>query len=180
MQVRERLAPSVSDTTVRSTRTASIGIIAIAVLVLDQITKLWAAAALDDRHVIHVVWKLRLRLIRNPGTAFSLGEGKGPLLGVIACIVVVVLVRMARQPRTMVSALGIALILGGAAGNVIDRIVRSPHGFLTGHVVDFIDFQFWPVFNVADMGVTCGILLVIFELQDSTRGEVKAPSAIDG
>ena len=180
MQVRERLAPSVSHGTVRSTRAVPIAIIAIAVLVLDQITKLWAAAALDDRHDIHVVWKLRLHLIRNPGTAFSLGEGKGPLLGVIACIVVVVLVRMARQPRTFVSAIGIALILGGAAGNVIDRMVRSPHGFLTGHVVDFIDFQFWPVFNVADMGVTCGILLVIFELQDSTRSEVKAPSAIDG
>jgi len=180
MQVRERLAPSVSHSAVRSTRSVSIGIIAIVVLLLDQLTKLWAAAALDDHHSIHVVWKLRLLLVRNPGTAFSLGEGKGPLLGVIACVVVVVLVRLARQPRTVVSAVGLALILGGAAGNVVDRIVRSPHGFLTGHVVDFIDFQFWPVFNVADMGVTCGILLVIFELQDSSRGEVKAPSALDG
>ena len=180
MQVSERLAPSASHAIVRSARSVSIAIIAIAVLLLDQITKLWAAAALDDRHVIHVVWKLRLRLVRNPGTAFSLGEGKGPLLGVIACIVVVVLVRMAMQPRTMVSAIGIALILGGAVGNVIDRIVRSPHGFLTGHVVDFIDFQFWPVFNVVDMGVTCGILLVIFELRDGARGEMKAPSAKDG
>jgi signal peptidase II len=180
MQVREHLAPSVSDANGRSTRSAAIAIIALAVLVLDQITKLWAASALDDHHLIHVVWKLQLRLVRNPGTAFSLGEGKGPLLGVVAAIVVVVLVRMARQPRTMLSAVGIALILGGAAGNVIDRIVRSPHGFLTGHVVDFIDFQFWPVFNVADMGVTCGILLVIFELQGSTRGEEKASSTIDG
>ena len=62
---------------------------------------------------------------------------------------------------------------------MVDRIVRSPHGFLTGHVVDFVDFQFWPVFNVADMGVTCGIILVIFELQDAGRREARRPSAID-
>jgi signal peptidase II len=178
MQVREPLAPSASDSKVRSTRQASIAAIAAAVLVLDQITKIWAVSSLDDR-TIHVVWKLQLRLVRNPGTAFSLGEGKGPLLGVVACVVVVVLVRLARQPRSLTSAVGIALILGGAVGNVVDRIVRSPHGFLKGHVVDFIDFKFWPVFNVADMGVTCGIILVIFELQETGRREARAPSAID-
>jgi len=178
MHVREPLAPGASDVTVRSTRFASIAIIAAAVLVLDQITKIWAASALEDR-TIHVIWKLQLRLVRNPGTAFSLGEGLGPLLGVIACVIAVVLVRLARQPRTLASAVGIALILGGAVGNVIDRIVRSPHGFMTGHVVDFVDFQFWPVFNVADMGVTCGIILVIFELQDVSRREVGRSSAID-
>ena len=87
--------------------------------------------------------------------------------------------RLARQPRSLTSAVGIALILGGALGNVVDRIVRSPHGFMKGHVVDFIDFKFWPVFNVADMGVTCGIILVIFELQEAGRREARAPSAID-
>ena len=179
MQVREPSAQSASGATAQSTRPVAIAIIAVAVLVLDQITKVWAVSALDDRR-IDVVWKLRLRLVHNSGTAFSLGEGKGPLLGVIACIVVVVLVRLARQPRTIVSAVGIALILGGAVGNIVDRVVRSPHGFLTGHVVDFIDFQFWPVFNVADMGVTCGIALVLFELQDVSRREARAPSAIDG
>ena len=178
MHVREPLAPSASGVEVRSTRQASIAIIAAAVLLLDQITKIWAASALDDR-TIHVVWKLQLRLVRNPGTAFSLGEGKGPIFGVVACIVVLVLVRLARQPRSLMSAVGIALILGGAVGNVVDRIVRSPHGFLKGHVVDFIDFEFWPVFNVADMGVTCGIILVIFELQEVSRREARAPSAID-
>ena len=178
MQVREPVAPSASGAKVRTTHRVSIAVIAAAVLVLDQITKIWAVSALD-RDTIHVVWKLQLRLVRNPGTAFSLGEGKGPLLGVIACIVVVVLVRFARQPRSLTSAVGIALILGGAVGNVVDRIVRSPHGFLKGHVVDFIDFKFWPVFNVADMGVTCGIILVIFELQEAGRREARAPSAID-
>ncbi|MEO5841308.1 MAG: signal peptidase II [Acidimicrobiales bacterium] len=176
--MREPLAPSASDVEARSTRAASIAIIAATVLVLDQLTKIWAASALDDR-TIHVVWKLQLRLVRNPGTAFSLGEGKGPLLGVVACIVVIVLVRLARQPRSLLSAVGIALILGGAIGNIVDRIVRSPHGFLEGHVVDFIDFKFWPVFNVADMGVTCGIILVIFEMQEMGRREARAPSAID-
>ncbi|HUP74091.1 MAG TPA: signal peptidase II [Acidimicrobiales bacterium] len=176
--MRELLAPSVSDVKVQSTRQALIAALAGAVLLLDQITKVWAVSALDDR-TIDVVWKLQLRLVRNPGTAFSLGEGKGPLLGVVACGVVVVLVTLARQPRSVASAVGIALLLGGAVGNIVDRIVRSPHGFLEGHVVDFIDFQFWPVFNVADMGVTCGIILVIFESQEAGRREARAPSAID-
>ena len=178
MQVREPLAPSASNVTARSTRQVSIAVIAVVVLVLDQITKIWAVSALDDR-TIDVVWKLQLRLVRNPGTAFSLGEGMGPVLGVIACVVVVVLVRLAREPRSLTSAVGIALILGGAVGNVVDRLVRSPHGFMKGHVVDFIDFQFWPVFNVADMGVTCGIVLVIFELSETSRRETRPPSAID-
>ena len=95
-------------------------------------------------------------------------------------IVAIVLVRMARQPRSCVSAIGLALILGGAIGNVIDRLVRAPHGFMSGHVVDFIDFQFWPVFNVADIGVTCGIILVIIDLQDQSRREARTPSALDG
>ena len=177
MQVRDPLSPSVS--TAAPTRQAAVAIIAALVIVVDQITKVWAVAALDDR-TIHVVWKLQLRLVRNPGTAFSIGEGKGPLLGVVACIVAVVLARMAFQPRSLVSAIGLALILGGAIGNVIDRLVRAPHGFMTGHVVDFVDFQFWPVFNVADMGVTCGIILVILELQDVSRREARPQSSIDG
>ena len=178
MHVREPLAPSVNDASVQSTRQTLIAVLASSVLLLDQVTKVWAVSALDDR-TIDVAWKLQLRLVRNPGTAFSLGEGKGPLLGVLACVVVVVLLRLARQPRNVASAVGIALILGGAVGNVVDRIVRSPHGFLEGHVVDFIDFQFWPVFNVADMGVTCGIILVIFELQEAGRREARASTAID-
>jgi signal peptidase II len=178
MQVREPLAPSASNDARRTTRAATIAAISFAVLVVDQIAKVWAASALDH-HTIHVAWKLQLKLVRNPGTAFSLGEGKGALLGVIACIVVVVLVRLARQPRTMVSAIGIALILGGAVGNVVDRLVRAPHGFMTGHVVDFIDFQFWPVFNVADMGVTCGIILVLLELQDVSRRDAGTSRPID-
>ena len=177
MQVRDPLSPSVSAGA--PTRQASVAIIAALVIVLDQLTKVWAVAALDDR-TIHVVWKLQLRLVRNPGTAFSLGEGKGALLGVVACIVAIVLVRLAFQPRSLVSAIGLALILGGAIGNVIDRLVRAPHGFMTGHVVDFVDFQFWPVFNVADMGVTCGIILVILELQDVSRREARPQSSIDG
>jgi signal peptidase II len=177
MRVREPLSPSVPAAA--PTRQAAIALVAAAVLVIDQLTKVWAASGLDDR-TIHVVWKLQLRLVRNPGTAFSIGEGKGQLLGVVACIVAIVLVHLARQPRSWVSAIGLALVLGGALGNVIDRLVRAPHGFMTGHVVDFIDFQFWPVFNVADMGVTCGIILVILDLQDLSRREPRAPSAIDG
>ena len=127
MQVHDPLAPGASDATTRSSRVASIAVIAAAVLVLDQITKIWAASALSDRS-IHVVWKLHLRLVRNPGTAFSLGEGKGPLLGVVACVVVLVLCRLARQPRTLVSAVGIGLILGGAVGTWSTESCAAPTG----------------------------------------------------
>lgn len=177
MQVRDPLSPSVSAAA--PARQATVAVIAAIVIVIDQITKVWAVAALDDR-TIDVVWKLQLRLVYNPGTAFSIGEGIGPILGVVACVVAAVLVWMAFQPRSLVSAIGLALILGGAVGNVIDRLIRAPHGFMTGHVVDFIDFQFWPVFNVADMGVTCGIILVIFELQEVSRREARPQRTIDG
>jgi signal peptidase II len=162
MQVRDPLSPRVS--VAAPTRTASVAIVAALVIVLDQITKVWAVAALDDR-TIHVAWKLQLRLVRNPGTAFSLGEGKGPLLGVVACIVAIVLVRLALQPRSFVSAIGLALILGGAIGNVIDRL-------RLGYVVDFVDAGIgslrWYTFNVADASITVGvvILLVVIERGD--------------
>ena len=177
MQVRDPFSPSVSAAA--PTRRTTVAIIAALVIVIDQITKVWAVAALDDR-TIDVVWKLQMRLLYNPGTAFSIGQGFGPVLGVVACIVAIVLARMAFQPRSLVSAVGLALILGGAIGNVIDRLIRAPHGFMTGHVVDFIDFQFWPVFNVSDIGVTCGIILVIFELQEVSRRQARPQRSIDG
>ncbi len=131
--------------------------IAVAVVVVDQATKTWALRALDDT-TIDLVGSLRLRLVFNTGSAFSLGAGLGPVLAVLAVVVVAVLLRSSRevQGRAALGALG--LVVGGAVGNLIDRALRAGDGFLGGAVVDFIDVQWWPVFNVADAAICVGAL----------------------
>ena len=126
---------------------------------LDQLTKWWATRALDDGHRIHLVWTLRLNLVRNAGAAFSTGRGLGPLLGVLAVGIVLVLVRLGRIYQSPAMAVALGAVLGGAVGNLLDRLLRDGSGgFLGGHVVDFIDVQWWPVWNVADMAIVGGAI----------------------
>jgi len=130
--------------------------VAAAVLLLDQLTKHWALNALQDGP-IDVVWTLRFNLAFNSGMAFSRGRGLGPVIGVVALVVIVVMVIGVARSRGVRRSWGvpIGLILGGAAGNIVDRLFRG-EGWLRGSVVDFIDFQWWPIFNIADIGVTVG------------------------
>lgn len=141
-------------------------VLAAIVVVVDQLTKSWAVGALDDRD-IDVIWTLRFNLTLNKGGAFSLGTGSTWFFVIAAVVVVVGVLLFARRmlsSRLAVVAMG--LVLGGALGNLGDRLFRDTGGA----VVDFIDFQWWPVFNVADAAVVCGgILLVIagsFETAD--------------
>jgi signal peptidase II len=134
-------------------------LIAIVIVVLDQLTKAWAVSALDDRD-IDLFWTLRFHLTRNSGMAFSRGEGLGPVIGVLALIVVAALLVSLRRQAGAAGTVAVGLVVGGAAGNVVDRLFRSP-GWLRGAVVDFIDLQWWPIFNVADMAISCGGLLLI-------------------
>lgn len=134
--------------------------LAFAVVVIDQLTKTWAVNALDDGRIIHIIWTLQFALGFNSGMAFSQGEGIGPIIGVIALIAVVVLLISLRKTGSTVSSLGVAFICGGAAGNVVDRLFRGD-GWLHGAVVDFIDLQWWPVFNVADAAITVGAVLLL-------------------
>lgn len=129
---------------------------AAAVVTLDQLTKWWALEALADDRVIDLVWTLRLRLVFNTGAAFSSFEGLGPLLAVAAVAVVAALLLNRRLVSGRWSAVATGSVAGGALGNLADRIFRSDDGFLNGAVVDFIDVQWWPVWNVADMGVVLG------------------------
>jgi signal peptidase II len=126
-----------------------------AVLALDQLTKAWAVAALDDGRTVELVWTLRLKLTFNDGAAFSLGGGGGWLLTLVGLVVIVGVARpVARLPgRLAATALG--AVAGGAVGNLVDRIVRD------GEVVDFIDLQWWPLFNVADMAICIGAALLV-------------------
>ncbi len=127
------------------------------VLLADQATKTWALNALADGP-IDLVWTLRLRLAFNSGAAFSLGEGFPWVFVVLAVVVLAGLAYVAnRSVLSRVSAVGLGLVAGGAVGNVVDRLFRGHDGA----VVDFIDLQWWPVFNLADAALCVGIGMLI-------------------
>lgn len=135
-------------------------LVAAAVVLVDQLTKWWALEALDDGG-IDLVWTLRFRLVTNTGAAFSLVQDWGPLVGLLAVVIVALLLWTGRSVATRTGAVGLGMVLGGALGNLLDRAFRSGDGFLSGAVIDFIDLQWWPVFNVADMGVVVGAALLL-------------------
>lgn len=138
-----------------------LGVAVVSVLV-DQASKHWAINALTDGRTIDLIGSLRFNLYFNTGVAFSMGSGKGigPWITVLALAVVVGL-SLGATSRTTVGAVAAGLIAGGAVGNLIDRAFRGDAGFLHGGVVDFIDLQWWPVFNVADACVVVGAILLV-------------------
>ncbi len=139
------------------------GIVA-AVVVLDQATKAWAVASLPGRSISIIGSTLELQLTRNPGSAFSLFQTVTPLLAGLALVVAFFLVRAVRHTEDRVVLVALALVLGGALGNVADRVFRAP-GWFRGSVVDFIALRDWPTFNVADSAITVGaVLLVLWSL----------------
>ncbi len=141
--------------------------IAIVVVVLDQLTKWWAVNTLDTRD-IDLFWTLRLNLSYNTGMAFSAGEEWGPVIGALALIVIVALLLGLRRESNRLTDVAVGMVVGGAIGNVLDRLFRSP-GWLRGGVVDFIDFQWFPIFNIADIGITVGGALLVFGSWWSSR-----------
>ena len=158
-----------------------LAIVGVAVLLLDQLTKWWAVETLDDGHVIDVVWILRFKLAYNTGSAFSLGQGRGALISLLALVVVAVLLRTGRHATRPLAALALGLVLGGALGNLTDRAFRDGgseprDGFLGGAVVDFVDLQHWPIFNVADSAIVCGALLLVVSSWRDERDEDDAAS----
>jgi signal peptidase II len=138
----------------------------IGIVGLDQLTKAWVVATLADGPQSIIGDTVELRLSRNPGGAFSLLTGFTPLLAVLAVIVAIVLVRVAHRMIDPVVVVALSLVLGGAVGNLLDRIFRAP-GFLRGEVVDFIRVGAFPIFNVADSAITIGaVLLVVWGWRD--------------
>jgi signal peptidase II len=138
--------------------------LAAAVLALDVVTKLLVVATLSDREPLRLLGgALYLTEARNTGAAFSFAEGATVVFTLIAVAVVVVIVRSARRLFSTGWAVALALVLGGAVGNLLDRVFRDP-GFLRGGVVDFVSLfdpygQVWPIFNVADSAIVCGGVL---------------------
>jgi len=144
----------------RQRRALFVAAIVAAVVLLDQLTKTWAVASLADGPVSIIGTDVELALSRNTGGAFSLFQGMTPVLAVLAIVLVVFLVRAARQTDGIIAVVALALVLGGAIGNLADRIVRSP-GFLRGAVVDFVRVDTFPTFNVADSAITVGAILLV-------------------
>ena len=99
------------------------------------------------------------QLTRNPGAAFLIETGATLIFTIIALVVVVTIVRIARRLGSVGWAVALGLLLGGAAGNLTDRLIRSP-GFFRGHVVDFMEFPHWPIFNVADSCISVAAVLI--------------------
>jgi signal peptidase II len=174
-------------------RVLLLGGIAALVLVGDVLTKVAAVARLEGHPPVELLGgAVYLVLVRNPGAAFSLATGYTWVLSLVAVAVVVVIARIARRLRSTGWAVALGLVLGGALGNLGDRIFRAP-GPLQGHVVDVVslfapDGSVWPVFNLADSCIVSGgVLLVLLALTgrelDGTRAvrhPSPAPASADG
>ena len=135
--------------------------VAAVVIVLDQVTKYLAVKYLEGKPPVEVVGEwVRLYFLRNPGAAFSIGTAYTWVFAAIAIAVVVVVIRTSRKLGSLWWAVAFGGLLGGAVGNLLDRIFREP-GFLRGHVVDFIALPHFAVFNLADSAIVCSAVLMV-------------------
>ena len=151
--------------------------LALGVVVVDQLTKAWAVAALTGSGRIDLLGRwLGLVLVRNPGAAFSFATGQTWVFTAVAVVVTVVVLRVARRLGSMWWATTLGLVLGGAVGNLIDRLAREP-GIFRGHVVDFIDYGGLFVGNVADIAIVGAAAAVMalsvagFEIDGTRAGD---------
>jgi signal peptidase II len=167
---------------VRPSRRAlvTLGLTVAVVVGLDVLTKYLAVSHLTGRPPVRVLGGLLyLDLTRNSGAAWSLGTGYTWVFPLVTLVVAGFIAVLARRLHSLPWAVALGLVLGGAFGNVGDRLFRAP-GFLVGHVVDFAslfgpDAQYWPIFNVADASLCCGVVLaVLLELTGRRRDGVRA------
>ena len=133
-----------------------LAVTAGATVVADQVTKAVVLWTLDDGDSVRAIdgvmhWTLQ----RNPGAAFGLFRRVPVLFTILAFTISIVIVAAAPRVRDRLNAVALGLVLGGAVGNLTDRLFRPPGPF-RGHVIDFIDFRVWPTFNLADAAVVVG------------------------
>jgi signal peptidase II len=176
VQERRVVVTALSLASGRRARQLLIPAVAVAVLVVDQASKTWALhhvpPAPGGRHLIGSLW---LVLTFNSGAAFSLGRGVTPFVEAIVIVLVVWLLvfsRRAGRDASVPLAVGLGLLLGGAAGNLADRVFRHNHG----SVIDFIDAarfgtrDLWPVFNVADAAIVVGVVVLVLAYRRRPAG----------
>ncbi|MFJ2933293.1 signal peptidase II [Streptomyces sp. NPDC087219] len=142
-------------------RILALFVVAVLAYLLDLGSKMLVVAKLEGHEPIQVVGDLlRFDAIRNPGAAFGMGEAFTIIFTCIAAAVIVVIIRLARKLYSLPWAIALGLLLGGALGNLTDRIFRSP-GVFEGAVVDFIAPAHFAVFNLADSAIVCGGILIV-------------------
>lgn len=140
---------------------------AVFVIAADVISKAVIVAKMPGHHppIRLLGGLLTITLTRNGGAAFSIGTSMTIVFTAIAAGVIIYILRAARNLRSIGWAITLGLLLGGATGNLLDRIFRAP-GLFQGHVVDWIELPHWPVFNLADSAVVCaGVLVVLLALR---------------
>ncbi|MEN8113412.1 MAG: signal peptidase II [Actinomycetota bacterium] len=136
------------------------GVVAVAVLIADQVTKIWALDALADGETVVIDGFLNLRLVFNTGASFSLFAKGGAIIGLVVIGVVIMVFLALREAGHRLDAIALGLVLGGAIGNLADRLFRGD-GFLDGAVVDFINVPWFATFNVADIAINVGVGLLL-------------------
>lgn len=142
-------------------RVTTLLAVAIAVLAADIVSKTIVVATLSDRPPIELLGTfLQLTVSRNPGAAFSIGPSITVVFTAIAVGVIAFILRASRRIRSLGWAVSLGLLLGGATGNLTDRLLRYPGPF-RGYVVDWIWLTHWPVFNLADSSIVCGGILAV-------------------
>ncbi len=155
--------------------------VAVLVLAADIISKALVVAKMPGHEPIRLLGGfLTITYTRNGGAAFSIGTSMTIVFTLIAAGVIVYILRTARNLRSIAWAITLGLLLGGATGNLVDRIFRAPAPF-QGHVVDWIELPHWPVFNLADSAIVCaGVLVVLITMRgirmDGTRAVADADS----
>lgn len=161
--------PDISDSSPGPINAPHLWLLAVSlvIIIIDQGTKIWALETLPG-NPIEGPFGSAFRLVFNRGSAFSLGEGFGPLFGILAIVISIALLWVVRSVNRRIVVIGLGLVQGGAIGNVIDRLFRDGEGFLGGAVIDFLDIgDFWPVFNIADAAIVVGgILVAIYGSRD--------------
>ena len=134
--------------------------IAAAIVSTDLLTKRWAAIAYRDEPRTVIPGILTFRFTENPGAAFSMFQNAGPFLGVAAVVAIGFIGASLAKRRPIYEVVAFGMIIGGALGNLIDRIARG-EGFLDGHVIDWVQLPNFPTFNVADSSISVAVAILL-------------------
>lgn len=167
---------------------AAAALIGLAVCATDAASKALIVADLSPQRPLHLLGGLiTLDLVRNPGAAFGLGRSYTAIYALVAVGALVAILRVSRRLRSWPWAIALGLLLGGAAGNLLDRLFRSP-GVLHGFVVDWIKLPYFAEsFNIADACITIGVVLLVLaslrgwrlDGSNARRGQRPVPSGQD-
>ena len=158
---------------------------ALVIILIDVATKIWAVSKLENQPEISVLGEfLKFSFVRNPGAAFSIGTGITWVFTLIAIAVSIAILWISKSVMNRAWAIALGGLLGGAVGNLIDRIFRSPEPF-QGHVVDFISVPNYPMFNISDSAVVISAIAMVilsfrgvdYQSDDTTSDEIDLDKA---